>query len=133
MTNRFDDSRRGHTGCNELETWIRRAGACIEVSEQLRPRTLEMARHRRWQCHCMQRGLLVFATFALFSISLRQIAAPCHRPIFGTGETLVVSADREVQQLLASCSPDVRTSPTCQLADAFLQVRQRRARMFRDL
>ena len=109
----------------EIEEMVRAAGAYVEVSEDLRPRTLEEATFRGRESSNRSWIALLAVVVFFFAFCVGQLASkPLEGLISSGGDQLYSAADKKTTQ--------ANKDPSWNLADAFTELRQRQLSLIED-
>ena len=109
----------------EIEAMVRAAGEYVEVSDDLRPRTLEDATFRGREAS--NRSWIAILTVVIFFLAICAGRLASTSPLEGLssgGDQLYSAADKKATQSNAN--------PSWKLADAFSELRQRQLSLIED-
>ncbi len=119
-----------NTDFGDIEEMIRAAGGYLEVSDDLRPRTLEAARDDRRESSTRS-WIAVLAVgvifIAMFGSQIRgrfSSTSPPNAAVSANGDQLYAAAQRKATQANVDAS--------WSLADSFSELRQRQASLLQD-
>ena len=110
----------------EIEEMVRSAGNYLEVSDDLRPRTLEEAHYRSRETSNRSWIAIVAVVIVLLAI--------CGGPLVATSplEGVVSSGGDQLYFAAGQKAAQANVDPSWTLADAFSELRQRQAGLIED-
>ena len=121
----MDDQQEYPGLFNDLELAIKAAGTCVHPSDDLRPRTIEVARHEGVLRRGKSRSLYATAAMLLLPVF---ITASC-TVMFGSNRISGVTA-QQLQERSEAAIIQGNVTPYWAMVEAFLGMRQDQAKKF---
>lgn len=119
----------------DIEELVRAAGGYLDVSDDLRPRTLEEARYDRLESSTRSWIAVLAVVVAFLALGVSQFRAKTSRSPFEQAVSDRADVDplyANGDQLFAAAQRNANVDAGSSLVDSFRELRQRQARLIED-